>query len=107
MSAPGQSKEPIVTTVRPMLEGDLAGARRIFSLAFGTFIGVPEPEKFCADQDYISTRWRANPGAALVAEANGELAGSCIATNWGSFGFFGPLTVHPDFWDRKVARKLL
>ena len=107
MSAPGQIKEPLVTTVRPMRERDLAGARRIVSLAFGTFIGVPEPEKFCVDQDYISTRWRANPAAALVAEANGELAGSCIATHWGSFGFFGPLTVRPDLWDRKIAGQLL
>jgi hypothetical protein len=28
-------------------------------------------------------------------------------TAWGSLGFFGPLTVRPDFWDRGVAKRLL
>ena len=45
--------------------------------------------------------------AALVAEENGKLAGSNFATHWGSFGFFGPLTVRPELWDRHIAQKLL
>ncbi len=102
-----QSSDPGVIAIRPMQETDLAGARRIFSLAFGTFIGLPEPAKFCADRDFISTRWRNDPEAALMAEVDGRPAGSCLVTNWGSFGFFGPLTVRPDLWGRKVAQKLL
>jgi GNAT superfamily N-acetyltransferase len=90
-----------------MQEADLVEARRIFRVAFGTFIGVPDPEAFSADREYIFTRWRADPGAALVADMNGTLAGSNFATNWGSFGFFGPLTVRPDLWDQHIAQKLL
>ena len=33
--------------------------------------------------------------------------GSNFVTHWGSVGYFGPLTVHPDFWDRGVGQKLL
>ena len=30
-----------------------------------------------------------------------------LCHNWGSFGFFGPLTVHPDLWNQHLAQKLL
>jgi len=107
MSTPSQSKEVLDISVRPMSDADLMEARRIFRVAFGTFIGVPNPEDFRADREYVFTRWHADPGAALVAEVNGKLAGSNFATNWGSFGFFGPLTVRPEFWDRHIAQGLL
>jgi len=86
---------------------DVPAARRIFSLAFGTFIGVPDPASFRADADYIGTRRRADPQAAFVLEADGELVGSNFATCWGSVGFFGPLTLHPDVWGQGLAGPLL
>jgi Acetyltransferase (GNAT) domain len=33
--------------------------------------------------------------------------GSNIATNWGSVGFFGPLTVHPEHWNRGIGSRLM
>src|SRR5262249_31749828 len=45
--------------------------------------------------------------SALAADLDGELVGSNFATRWGSFGFFGPLSVRPDLWDRGIARRLL
>lgn len=90
-----------------MRDTDLAEASKILRLAFGTFIGVPDPESFHLDRDYVSTRWKANPETGLVAEVEGKLAGSNFATGWGRFGFFGPLTVHPALWDRGVAQSLL
>ncbi|MBV8830815.1 MAG: GNAT family N-acetyltransferase [Acidobacteriaceae bacterium] len=107
MPMPSLSKEAADVSVRPMREADLVEARKIFRVAFGTFIGVPDPEDFWADREYVFTRWRTDRGAALVAEIRGSLAGSNFATNWGSFGFFGPLTVRPEFWDQRVAQKLL
>ena len=107
MSTPSATTESSVF-IRPMKEADLGEARRIFRLAFGTFLGVQDhPEAFWADREYVFTRWRADPGAALIAEENGKLAGSNFATHWGSFGFFGPLTVRPDLWDQHIAQKLL
>jgi len=107
MATPSQSKQPINVSVRGMQEADLEEARTIFRLAFGTFLRVAEPELFWADREYIFTRWRTDPAAALVAEADGKLAGSNFATNWGSFGFFGPLTIRPDLWDQRIGQRLL
>jgi predicted N-acetyltransferase YhbS len=94
-------------TVRPLRESDLDAADRIFRLAFGTFLGLPDPSRFAGDADYVRTRWRANPDGAIAAEIDGALVGSNFATRWGSFAFFGPLTVKPDLWNRGVARRLL
>jgi predicted N-acetyltransferase YhbS len=93
--------------VRPLTQEDLRDADYVMRVAFGTFIGLPNPENFGEGMDHIRTRWLADPSAALAAEVDGKLVGSCLATRWGSFAFFGPLTVHPDFWDRGVAKALL
>ena len=93
--------------VRPLQESDLPTADRIMRLAFGTFIGMPEPTAFMGDASYVRTRWLADPSAAFAAEVGGELIGSNFATNWGSVGFFGPLTIRPDFWDRGVGKRLM
>jgi GNAT superfamily N-acetyltransferase len=94
-------------TVRPMKDSDLEDADRIMRLAFGTFLGLPEPMKFMGDADYIETRFRADPAAALVAEVDESIVGSNFALDWGSVGIFGPLTIDPKFWDKGVARSLL
>lgn len=94
-------------TVLPLQETQLSNADAIMRLAFGTFIGLPEPMSFMGDAAYIRNRWLANPEAAFAAEIDGQLIGSNFATNWGSVGFFGPLTIHPDFWDRGVAKRLM
>lgn len=93
--------------IRPLREGDLPEVDRIFRLAFGTFIGYPDPLSFAAGHDLIGPRFRHNPDGMFVAEVGGRLAGSAIANRWGSMGFFGPLTVHPEFWDRKLGRRLM
>ncbi len=93
--------------VRSLREDDLADADRIFRLAFGTFLGLSEPATFAGDSNWIATRWRADASGAFAADVDGRLAGSVFATSWGSVGFFGPLTVRPDLWNRGVARRLL
>jgi GNAT superfamily N-acetyltransferase len=95
------------TTVRLLREEDLPVADRIVRLAFGSFIGLPEPEKFMGDAGYVRSRWRTDPAAAFAAEIDGALVGSNFATTWGSVGFFGPLTIRPDLWDRGVGKRLM
>ena len=95
--------------VRPLTENDIPTADRIFRLAFGAVIGLNDPSmaasnQFFGDADPIRTRFRADPPAALAAEANGELVGSNFIAHWGSVGFFGPLSVHPDLWNKGVAK---
>jgi predicted N-acetyltransferase YhbS len=93
--------------IRPLTENDIPITDRIFRLAFGTFLGLHDPMQFFGDADFIRTRFRADPSAALAAEVNGELVGSNFMADWGSVGFFGPLTVHPDLWNKGVAKHLL
>ena len=93
--------------VRPMRESDLTEADRIVRLAFGTFLGLAEPMSVFGDADFAYTRFAAAPDAALTAEADGKVVGSNFATGWGSFGFFGPLSVEPKLWDQKIAQRLL
>lgn len=93
--------------MRPLRQEDLKNADHIMRLAFGTFLGVPDPANFGEGIDHVKTRWLADPNAAFCAEADGELVGSNFVTKWGSFGFFGPLTVRPDLWDRGIAKLLL
>jgi GNAT superfamily N-acetyltransferase len=107
-TAPQRRAEVIV---RALVESELAEADRIVRVAFGTFLGLPDPVRFMGDANYAHTRWKADPSAVLAAvlpgERGGKLIGSNFATNWGSFGFFGPLTIEPEYWNRGVAQQLL
>lgn len=90
--------------VRPMGEADLDRADEILREAFGTFLGVPD---LFGTADRVRTRFAADPHAAFAAMVDGELVGSNFATSWGSVGFFGPLTVRPDLWDKGVGKRLM
>ena len=93
--------------VHPMQPDEVVAAERIFRIAFGTHFGMPEPEHFAAGQDMFAGRYRADPAGALAATIDGQVVGSNIVTDWGTFGFFGPLTVHPDYWGAGVAAALM
>ena len=94
-------------SVRPLCETDLAAADHIMRLAFGTFLRLPDPATFLGDAGYVRTRWRTDPSAAFGAEVGGTLMGSNFAANWGSVGFFGPLSIHPELWDRGAGKALM
>ncbi|MEW6271809.1 MAG: GNAT family N-acetyltransferase [Thermodesulfobacteriota bacterium] len=94
-------------TIRLLREADLDEADRIFRIAFGTFLGLPDPLQFAGDADYVRTRFAAVPDAALAAELDGELVGSNFALRRGSLAFFGPLSVRPDLQNRGIAQELL
>lgn len=93
--------------ISPLREGEVEEAIRIVRLAFGTFLGLPDPMQFMGDRDLVTPRWRARNTKVLAARIDGRLVGSNVITRWGSFGFFGPLTVLPEFWDRGVAQRLM
>ena len=94
--------------IRQLEEDDLPAADRMFRLAFGTFLGLPDPMTFSGDADYVKTRFLADPTSTLAAEStNGQLVGFNFVINWGSIGYFGPLVVHPEYWDQGIAKQLL
>jgi hypothetical protein len=93
--------------VRPLTERDALQAGRIIRLAFGTFLGAPDPESFFGDLDFVRSRFGAENVEAYGAEEDGVLLGSNFATRWGSVGFFGPLSIRPDRWDGGAAQPLV
>lgn len=107
MSTPASAAKKTKVHVRPLQHDDLETADHIFRLAFGTFLGLPDPMAFYAGADYIRTRWTTDATSAFGAVVGGELVGSNFATNWGSVGFFGPLTIRPDMWDRGIGKSLM
>jgi len=98
---------PANTVVRELRAEDVDAADQIFRVAFGTFLGLPDPGSFMGDAGYVRTRRQANPAGAIAAEVDGQLVGSNFVTSWGSVGFFGPLSVRPELWDRGIGRRLL
>ncbi len=43
-------------TIRPLRPNDLEAAGRIYRLAFGTFVGHPDPIRFAGDAATVPTR---------------------------------------------------
>lgn len=97
-------QSPAGISVRSLDESELDEADRICRTAFDTFLGV---QNLFGDQDYVHTRWRAAPDLAIAADLDGRLVGSNFVTIWGSFGFFGPVSVRPERWDGGIARALM
>ena len=107
MQTLARRQEPQTITVRPMREADVTAADRIMRVAFGTYLGAPDPVTVFGDADYVRTRFLAAPDCAWTAEIDGEVVGSNLATRWGSFAFFGPLTVRADLQDRGIGSRLM
>ena len=93
--------------IRPLQLEDLSAADAIRRLAFGTFLGLSDPMSFEGDASSVRTRYLADPAGCFAAELDGELVGTNFAVDWGSVGFFGPLTIHPDHWGRRIAQRLV
>jgi predicted N-acetyltransferase YhbS len=93
--------------IRALEERDLDAADRIMRVAFGTFLGLPDPGAMFGEAEIVRTRFRAAPDCAWAAEVDGEVVGSVFAARWGTFGFLGPLTTHPDVWDRGIGGRLM
>jgi GNAT superfamily N-acetyltransferase len=93
--------------VGPLKESELGEADRIVRLAFGTFFGLPNPLEFMGDRQYVTPRWRSTNVKVIAAREGDRLVGSNVITRWGTFGFFGPLTVLPEYWNRGVAQRLM
>jgi GNAT superfamily N-acetyltransferase len=94
-------------TITPLAEPDVPAAAHIIRLAFGTFLGAPDPANFWTDRDYAHGRFHAPHVAAFAARREGALAGSIFVTGWGSAGFFGPLTVRPELQDSGIGKALV
>ena len=87
----------------PLKKSEVEEADRIVRLAFGTFLGVPNPLEFMAGRSFMTPRFRSSHVKVIAARDGARIVGTNVVTRWGSFGFFGPLTVLPEYWNRGVA----
>ena len=99
------AKEAI--TIGLLKASEVEEAEGIFRVAFAKFLGIPDPMAFAGDRRFIAPRWKSTNVKVLAAREGGRLIGVNAVTRWGSFGFFGPLAVLPEYWDRGVAQRLL
>jgi len=84
----------------------LPEAGTILRRAFATQFGM-SPDTFWADRDFVTSRWMTDSSLAFGAWVEDRLVGSSLGANWGSLGVFGPITTHPDTWNRGIARHLI
>lgn len=98
---------PLSVQIGPLQRHEVEEADRIMRVAFGTFLGLPDPMAFLGDRRFIAPRFASPNVRAHAARIDGRLIGTNFATRWGRFGFFGPLTVLPEYWDKGVAKLLL
>lgn len=106
MNAPPEATTAAGISVGLIDEADVGEADRIFRLAFGTALGLPDPTAFGAGAELVRTRWAADRASAFKATIEERLVGCAFVSRWGSFAVFGPLAVHPDYWDRRVGTRL-
>jgi GNAT superfamily N-acetyltransferase len=101
-----QTPSPAIgpVSVRQLRESDLEIADRILRDAFDRFTGVTN---LFGSRDFVRSRWRTRSRTAIAVEAAEQIVGSNFVTDWGSFGFFGPLSVHPELWDRGLGKALM
>jgi len=93
--------------IEPLTAADLPAAAEVVRLAFATWMGAAEPGEFWNDRDYVRSRFAAPHTAWFKAQDGERLVGAVCVTRWGRHGILGPLAVHPDYWDAKVAKALL
>jgi GNAT superfamily N-acetyltransferase len=104
---PTPSKHAETPSVVPLNKGDLSQASELVRLAFATYIGAVEPGEFWNDRDYVHNRWNAPHSSWFKALIDDRMVGVLCVSRWGSSAIVGPVAVHPDYWDRGIARGLM
>ncbi len=68
--------------VGPLKENELEEADRIVRVAFGTFLGVPNPLEFMGDRNFMTPRWRSSHTKVIAVRDGERLIGSNVVTRW-------------------------
>jgi GNAT superfamily N-acetyltransferase len=92
---------------RSLRPSEADAADRLFRLAFGTFLGLPDPMSFRPGAAIFPHRLATYPDGAVAVYEDDELIGAAIANRWGQVGVIGPVVVAPSHWNRGVGRILV
>lgn len=93
-------------SIELLQEADLEASETLLKLAFGTFLKLSDPLKFGGGAVYWP-RWYRDPSSAFAAKIDNQLIGYSLSANWGTYGGFGPLIVHPNYWDQGIGSRLM
>lgn len=93
--------------IHPIRGEEVEEAEKLVRLAFGTFFNAPNPTENPSERRMIVHRFDQNPHNVIAATLDGVIVGTNVLTEWGSFGFFGPLAVRPDLWNSGIGGKLV
>ncbi|MFA6209997.1 MAG: GNAT family N-acetyltransferase [Candidatus Obscuribacterales bacterium] len=75
-------------------------------VAFAKHIGIPDPSSFESGASFAS-RFEVAADGAFGTFIDDKLVAAIFCTGWGSFGFFGPLVVLPEYWGSGLAQTLI
>ena len=94
-------------TVRPMAHADLKIAAEVTNAAFGSLSGRPAGEP-TYPLPFFELRFASDPHGCFVAvEETGSVLGAVFSVARGSLGWFGPLSVRPEFQQGGIGEALV
>lgn len=93
--------------VRALGADEAAAADTLFRMAFGTFLGLPDPLAFRPGAAIFAHRLAMYSDGVFAIEQDGRLVGAAVANCWGKVGVVGPVVVAPSHWKHGVGRLLV
>lgn len=75
-------------------------------VAFAKHIGIVDPNLFNSGAS-LASRFAVAADGAFGTFIDNKLVAAIFCTPWGTFGFFGPLVVLPEYWGSGLAQALI
>ncbi|MFA7337765.1 MAG: GNAT family N-acetyltransferase [Candidatus Obscuribacterales bacterium] len=84
----------------------LSEIEALVRVAFAKHIGIADPNLFNSGAS-LASRFAVAADGAFGTFIDNKLVAAIFCTPWGSFGFFGPLVVLPEYWGTGLAQALI
>lgn len=92
--------------IKALNTSHLTELESLVRVAFAKHIGIPDPNSFNSGAS-LASRFEVAADGAFGTFIDNKLVAAIFCTPWGSFGFFGPLVVLPEYWGSGLAQALI
>lgn len=92
--------------IKALNNSHLSEIEELVRVAFAKHLGLADPNLFNSGASF-ATRFEIAPDGAFGTFIDNKLVAAIFCTPWGSFGFFGPLVVLPEYWGSGLAQVLI